>query len=203
MCAGQRASIFAELRLGGCESLTQCLSLLAQGAEFYLDGFALGQLDRRHEFKFAVAEAGCPPVPIHRCGQVTLDTQTTLVQIAEVNLRARVALGRGFVVPVTCQCVVGDDAEALFVNFTDIDHRIRVAFFRFWQPDLQCSGVVGAIVGDVLTAADFAIGAGGFDGAARREVSEPLSQFTNLGRQHTVDYHELVGIAQLCRRVVR
>ena len=62
------------------------------------------------------------------------------VKVSEVEFGARVALGRGFLVPGGGEFVVRLNAKTFFVDFPYVGFRHHVAVLRRGQPDFQSRG---------------------------------------------------------------
>ena len=68
--------------------------------------------------------------------------------------------------------------------------------FRVWQPYLECRGVISPVECDILSAANFAIGAGRFDCSAWRDERQVLTKLAHLAGQEAVDNEQIVAVAK-------
>ena len=132
-------------------------------------------------------------IEVERLQRILLDAEALLIERAEIELRARVALVGRLAIPARGARIVGRRAEPLLVDFADHGLRFRVARFRGCQPDAECGFELRAVVAHPFAATHAAFGLGSPRRASWRRERAP-AHLPDLGRQQTVDDLEVLPL---------
>ena len=148
--------------------------------------------------------AGRAAVPLRRLLGVSRHAEPVLVQHAEAEGGRGVALLGRAAIPLRRRGVVRRNPQTLLVDLAHVHLGLGVASLRAVHPDLQGGLVVGAVVGDVLTAANLAIARGGLLGPPRPHVGDLVAEPADLPGHETVDDEERIrGLGRIRRPRLR
>ena len=103
---------------------------------------------------------------------ILIDTQSFLVEKTQVNLGTGMTLLRRLAVPDGGQCIVWLSCDTAVVDLADLVLGVRITLLGQRLPNRQRAAVAGAVVGDVLTAADLTIVCRGLDGPPCGDIAE-------------------------------
>ena len=140
-------------------------------------------------------------VPAEGLTRVLGNAEPLLVELTEVDGRARVAAVGGAPVPGGGGLVVGRHPQSLLEDLPDIGLRRGVAALGEGQPHLEGGGVVGAVEGDVLAAPDLTVTGRGLDRLPRRHVRDLATEPPDLAGQKAIHREEISGAPSTLRRL--
>jgi len=189
-----------QLPLRVFQLLAGALQFLSQGllAAFVLLDFLSERLHLARIQRDVSAHAGGLAIPSQRLDRVLLYAQSLFEQKTIVELRPRVSLFGGLAIPVRGLGVIRRCTQAFVIDLAHIGLRGLVPGLGERQPDLEGGGVIAAVVGHVLAAADGAIDPRGLDRLAWSHEGHHLSEPADLAREQTIDDQKVIGVA--CRR---
>ena len=196
----------AELASGVFQLTFARIELTAQAAQFFTLGGVLLLLLFHRLLQFAdagvlglhfqthgggkqqvvVLDAGSGAVQVQRLRHVLFHTQAFFVQVTQIDLRAAVALIGRLAEPKCGHGVIRRGAKALGIDLAHHVLRLRIPAHCRIHPHLQRGLIVGAVVGDVFTAANLAIRFRGADGPARAHEAGLRAELANLPRQQAI-----------------
>ena len=126
-------------------------------------------------------------IPVQGGQFVGLNSQSSLIQRAQVELGPGKTLVCCFLIPDQSGFVVWFRTETSLKNLADIGLGLRVPCLRRRHPDIQGGAVISSIELGIFTTSNTAVSGRRHDGSARSDVTA-LAESSDLAGQQAIHY---------------